>query len=67
MEETACIANIGPRERRKRMGFGVVFWLISAALAAYLFASGASRWWRLILFLPLAFGAAGFFQARAST
>ncbi len=57
-----CIANISTSERRKRLAFGVFALVVSLVLLGVLMASGASRWWRLIL-LPLLFGAGtGFFQ-----
>ena len=60
-------ANIGPEERRKRLVSGVVMFVVSVAVLAALVASGAGRWWRLVLF-PLFWGAAvGFFQWRDKT
>lgn len=64
---TVCIANIGPRERRKRMRFGVALLTVGAALAVFLWVLGAHRPWRLALFLPLWAGAIGIFQAREKT
>jgi hypothetical protein len=67
--ETAavCIANIGPRERRKRMRFGVVLLVAGAGLAALLVGLQADRLWRLLLFLPFWAGAVGVLQAREKT
>jgi hypothetical protein len=62
-----CIANIGPRERRQRMGFGI----ISAVLA--LVALGLLAWghvipgWRVLLFLPWFIAGVGVFQATGKT
>lgn len=64
-DQEVCL-NIGPEQRRKRIRFGAVMLAVSAAVAALLF-SGASRWWRLGLFLPLASSAIGFFQAYEKT
>jgi hypothetical protein len=62
-----CIPNISPRERRKRLAGGVITFIITLGVLAVLMASGASVWWRLVLF-PLFFGAAsGFFQWRDKT
>ena len=62
-----CIANISPRERRKRLAAGVIMFVISLGVLAALIATGADRWWRLAL-LPLFWGAAsGFFQWRDKT
>lgn len=67
--ETAavCIANIGPRERRRRMRFGVVLLVTGAGLAALLVGIDAHRLWRLLLFLPFWAGAVGLLQAREKT
>ncbi|RIK43613.1 MAG: hypothetical protein DCC55_05070 [Chloroflexi bacterium] len=62
-----CIANISPRERRKRLRFGIVTFVVGLAVLAALVVLGADRWWRLALF-PLFWGAAsGFFQWREKT
>ncbi len=62
-----CIPNISPRERRKRLVFGVVSLALSLAMLAALIGLGADRWWRLAL-LPLFISAAtGFFQWRDKT
>jgi hypothetical protein len=65
--EQACAINIGPRERRKRFAVGLVFLGVAVALAAYELATGATRPWRLFLFVPLWVSALGFFQARDKT
>jgi hypothetical protein len=68
MESNAvCIANIGPRERRRRLTFGILGLGVSAAAAAALIVSGVAVWWRLGLFLPLMIAALGFFQWREQT
>jgi hypothetical protein len=64
---STCIANIGPRERRKRMTFGLLLFVVSAGIATVLVATDIPRWWRLALFLPLWAAAAGWFQAREKT
>jgi fatty acid desaturase len=63
----ARVANIGPRERKRRSRFGLVAFGIGVAAAAALIASGASPRWRLALFMPLFAAALGYFQARAKT
>ena len=65
--EEVCVINIGPGERHKRMRFGVVFYVISAALAAWMIATGQPLLHRLWLFLPLVIAGTGVFQARAKT
>jgi fatty acid desaturase len=62
-----CIPNISPRERRKRLISGAIMFAISLVILAALITSGASRWWRLLLFLPFAGAASGFFQWRDKT
>lgn len=57
-----CIANIGPAERRKRLNFGIVALVVGIVLLAVLMLLGLSRWWRLILFLPFAGAATGYYQ-----
>ncbi len=62
-----CIANISPAERRRRMKFGTRQFIISGVILAALLFFGADRFWRLILFLPLAAAFSGYFQARDKT
>jgi len=61
------IPNIGPRGQRQRMTFGVVSLGITLLLGIALFAMGAPRGWRAVLFIPLWLGALGVFQARTKT
>jgi hypothetical protein len=68
MESNAvCIANIGPRERRRRLTFGIIGLAVSAAAAAGLVVGCVAVPWRLALFLPLMVSALGFFQWREQT
>lgn len=62
-----CIPNISPRERRKRLVFAVVEFGVTFTILAGLLALGASRWWRLPLFLLFWAGSSGFFQWRDKT
>lgn len=59
----ACVVNIGPRERRKRLASGLVLLAASVGLAAFLSATGAGRAWRVSLFPLLWISGLGFFQA----
>jgi hypothetical protein len=59
--------NIGPHERRSRLLFGAGGLAVAVVLGIALVAAGASRPWRLALFLPLWLAALGFFQARGRT
>lgn len=64
---TACVANIGLRGRRRRMGFGIVI-LALGGLAAVALLQGHTPWfWRIALFLPFWVGALGVFQAVGQT
>jgi hypothetical protein len=67
MTDIACIANIGPRERRKRLVGGILGITGATIIAVIMFARGTPRAWRAILFLPLWVGALGFTQAREHT
>jgi hypothetical protein len=62
-----CIINIGPKERRKRMISGVVSIAIGVVAAFALYRFSMNAYWRLLLFLPFASGATGYFQARDKT
>lgn len=62
-----CIANIGPRERRKRMTYGVTLLVTGGIAAAFLVGFQVDRLWRLLLFLPFWAGAVGVLQAREKT
>jgi hypothetical protein len=59
--------NIGPNERRKRLGAGVVGFTVGVLLAAVLIALHAPAYWRALLFFPFLFGALGVFQSRDKT
>jgi hypothetical protein len=63
----ACIPNIGPRERRRRLVGGVGLSALGAIAAALLLGFGAARGWRIVLFLPLWAGALGLLQVRERT
>lgn len=63
----SCIANIGPRERQKRLVFGVAALFVSLVISAIFVIEGVRPIWRLTLFVPLFAGALGFFQARDRT
>jgi hypothetical protein len=63
----AGVANIGPKERRKRLVSGLVLLATSGIIAAAMMAGSISRGWRMLLFLPLWAAALGVFQAGDST
>ncbi len=62
-----CIQNIGPAEQSRRFRFGVVGLGFGLVLGALLIATGVNHWWRLVLFVPFAGAASGYFQARDKT
>ena len=61
------VANIGPRERRKRRLLGIVSLTVAVAVAFVLVAFGAPRWSRLVVFFPLWMAGLGLLQAREKT
>ena len=65
--EEVCLINIGPKERRRRMNFGIVGYVFSGVLAAVLVTTRVNRLWRIALFLPLLMGGFGVFQATGKT
>jgi hypothetical protein len=67
MEASTCIANIGPRERRKRLVFGIAALAASVVISFLFVFYGVRPLFRLPLFVPLFAGALGFFQARDRT
>jgi len=62
-----CVPNIGPREQRRRVLFGVAALIISAVLLGALLLLGLGRWWRFVLLVPLWGAAIGVFQAAEKT
>ncbi|HEY1952279.1 MAG TPA: hypothetical protein VGG76_05690 [Gemmatimonadaceae bacterium] len=61
------IANIGPRERHKRLVFGISTLGVGVAIAVLLILVRAPLLWRAPLFLPFFVGAVGVFQSRDKT
>jgi hypothetical protein len=62
-----CIANIGPKERRNRLNFGIMGLAAGALFAVALYLVDAPLWMRTVAFLPFAGGAFGFWQYREKT
>ena len=62
-----CIPNISTAERRGRLIGGIVAFVIGLAVFAAMAIMGVDHWWRLLLFLPFAGAASGFFQWRDKT
>jgi hypothetical protein len=63
----ACIPNIGPRERRRRLVGGFFFLAIAVCVGAGVLVFNAPRPWRLLIFLPAWASAIGFFQVSEKT
>ena len=62
-----CIPNISTAERRKRLTFGLVTFVITLILLAVLMVTGANRLWRLPLLLLFWGAGSGYFQWRDKT
>jgi len=62
-----CIANIGPKQRRMRLNFGIVAAVAGLAFAAFVVLSEQVLWIRLLAFLPFSAAALGFFQYQDKT
>jgi hypothetical protein len=63
----ARVANIGPRERRRRLILGVVTLAVGVAAVAALIIGGAGRGWIVLAVVPFWVGALGLVQARERT
>ena len=61
------VANIGPRERRKRRVLGIVSLTVAVGVAFVLVTFDAPRWSRLVVFFPLWLAGLGLLQAREQT
>ena len=65
--EEACITNISPHERLKRLIAGVIPFVIALVLLGWMISMDADRLWRLPLFFLFSAAAAGYFQWRDKT
>jgi hypothetical protein len=63
----AELANIGPKETRKRLLMGVAMLAMGVALAVIFTYAGVSRGWYAALFLPFWMGTLAVSQARKKT
>jgi len=63
----AELANIGPREIRKRLLMGVAMLAVGVVLAVIFTHAGVSRGWYAALFLPFWMGTLAVSQARKKT
>ena len=64
---SVCMMNIGPRERMKRMRFGMAAMGAGLVVTGVLVAMQVHHAIRLCAFLPFFAGAIGIFQAREKT
>lgn len=63
----ACIPNISPAERKKRMDFGILQLVLTFGILAIMLAFGVDKLWRLPLFVMFASGSVSIFQALDKT
>ena len=63
----AELANIGPKETRKRLIMGVAMLAMGVVLAVMFTHAGVSRGWYSVLFLPFWMGTFAISQARKKT
>jgi hypothetical protein len=61
------IANIGEKERRKRLAWGIAALILGAVGAVFLVLSELNMWWRVVLFVPFFVGFLGYFQEMEKT
>jgi len=62
-----CIANISPAERKKRLNFAIVQFVIAILIFAALLVFDMDKLWRLPLYFFLSASATSFFQWRDKT
>ncbi len=62
-----CIPNISPKERQKRMRFGIIQLAATFIILAILLLVGADKLWRSPLFALFSAGAVSIFQALDKT
>jgi hypothetical protein len=67
MNGKAELANIGPKEIRKRQFMGVAMLALGVVMAVVFAHSGVSRGWYAALFLPFWMGTLAISQARKKT
>lgn len=63
----AELANIGPKEARKRLLMGVAMLAVGVVLVGIFTHAGVSHGWYSVLFLPFWMGTLALFQARKKT
>ncbi len=63
----ACVPNISPAERKKRMDFGIFQLVVAFGIFAAMLAFGVDKLWRLPLYFMFSGGAVSIFQALDKT
>ena len=63
----AGVANIGPRERRRRLIVGAIMLAVGVAVVAALIIGGGGRGWIVLAVVAFWIGALGLIQARERT
>ena len=66
-ETEVCIANISPKERKKRLNFAIQNLVFTLSILAVLLILDVNPLWRLPLFFMFASSASSFFQWRDKT
>ena len=64
---TTCVANIGPRQRRRRLIGGIVWLVVALGTMTVVRSPDLDRPWRLLVFLPALFAAVCLLQVREKT
>lgn len=62
-----CVPNIGPKEQRRRLEWGVDAFCVAVGLVAFLLITSMPRVWLLVVALPLWIAGSGYFQYREKT
>ncbi len=62
-----CIANISPKERKKRLNFGIIQFIFGFVVLAVLLLVDVDKVWRLPLFIVFASAAVSCFQSYDKT
>lgn len=62
-----CIANISPYERRKRLNFSILQFVVTLVALGVLIVLGIDPLWRLALFFLFSASTTSFFQSRDKT
>ena len=64
---TACVANIGPRQRRRRLIGGIAWLFVAIGMMMVVRSPDVAHSWRLLVFLPALFAAVCLLQVHEKT